>query len=565
MPNFRRGFGLMDVVVGVALILLLFLSLFGILKASLMLSSIGRMKAGASAVTQTQIEYLRGISYDSLGTVGGIPAGVVPQYATTTENGIDYAVHTFIEYIDDPADGTGGADTNGITTDYKRARVTVSYTLRGQSKSVGLVSNFAPPSIETTTNGGTLVIMAVTATGAPITNASVAITNTALTPSVNIATFTNTSGTVNLPGAATSSSYQIEVSKSGYSSAQTYARDSNNQNPNPGYLTVSRNQTTTGTFPIDLLSTLALTTLSPIATSTFTDTFANSSNLVTMSSTTVTAGALTLAGGEDLGFALSIPITSSWLVGWGTLTATIVVPSGATTTLRIYDGGGNLLPDSALPGNANGFTSFPVPLSTISTSTYPSLAIGATLSATDTSPSIADWSLSYAAGSAPLPNITFTLTGAKTIGTTGGGAPIYKTSVTDSTDATALKTLTLEWDQYTPAAAGYDIEDSCPALPIVLAPGTSASASITLGEATANSLRVFVSDNTGAAVSDASVTLSRTGYSKTVLSSPCGGAYFGAIGSANDYTVQISKTGYTTTTFTGVSASGAATYGANFP
>lgn len=430
----RRGFGLIDVIVGVALMLIMFLALFGVLKASLLVSSLARAKAGASSIAETQLEYLRGLSYASLGTIGGIPAGSIPQYATTTENGLPYVVHTFINYVDDSADGIGAADSNSITTDYKRALVTISYTIGGQEKSVSLVSNFAPPGLETTTNGGVLVVKAVNATGAPVADASVVITNTSLTPAVNIATFSNIDGLVSLPGAVVSSNYQIALSKSGYSSAQTYARDATNQNPNPGYLTIVKNKTTTGTFAIDALSTLSLSTLQP---------------------------------------------------------------NGTTT--------------------------------------------------------------------APLPNISFTLTGAKTIGTTGSGAPLYKTTVVGVTDATASKTLTLEWDRYTPTVAGYDIIDACPSVPFVAAPGSSSSVSLTLGAATANSLRVFVSNNAGAPVAGVSVTLSRSGYSNTILSSSCGAAYFGAITSANNYTVRIVKTGYTTSTFTNVSVSGAATYGATFP
>jgi len=60
-------------------------------------------------------------------------------------------VRTFIEYVDAPADGLGASDTNHITTDYKTAKVTVSYTLNGLAKSLALVSNFVPAGIESST------------------------------------------------------------------------------------------------------------------------------------------------------------------------------------------------------------------------------------------------------------------------------------------------------------------------------------------------------------------------------------------------------------------------------
>jgi len=430
----RGGFSLIEVVVGVALVLILFLALFGVLRASLLVSSLARAKAGATTVAQAHMEYLRGLSYSALGTVGGIPAGAVAQDIVTNANGIPYALHTFISYVDDAADGIGAADENLITTDYKRARVTVSYVAIGQEKEVGIVSNFAPAGVETSSGGGTLEIHAVDATGAPVSAASVTIVNPLTVPAVNLATFTNSAGAVYLPGAATSTGYQISVAKNGYSSAQTYARDTTNQNPNPGYLTVVQNQTTVGTFAIDLLSTFDLSTRTE---------------------------------------------------------------SGTTTV--------------------------------------------------------------------PLPNVSFTLTGEKTVGSTGSGDPLYKTTVTDSTGASAAASLTLEWDTYALSVTGYDITDACPSPPFALAPGAAASASLTLGPATEHSLRTFVSDNAGAPVAGALVTLSRTGFSKTMTSSSCGSAYVGALTAAADYTLTLEKSGYTTTVLTGVSVSGPTALGASFP
>ncbi len=557
---------LIDVVVGTALMLVTFLALFGILRASLILSSFSKAEAGATAIAQVQMEYLRGLSYSALGTVGGIPAGNVTEYVTTTEDGITYTTHTFIVYIDDPADGLGAADTNGITTDYKRANVTVSYTLSGQTRSVTLVSNFSPPGIETTTNGGTLQINAVTATGAPLAGATVAVTDAATIPAINLTAFSNASGTVSFPGAATSSAYQITVSKLGYSTAQTYARDANNQNPTPGYLTVVQNQTTTGTFAIDQLATLTVNTFTPAATSTFSDSFADASKLASMSSTTVASGALTLAAGKASGSALSVATSSASISSWGQLNATTNVPANTSALLHIYDGNGVLVPDAALAGNAAGFTSFPVNLSGISTTTYPALAIGANLATTgSTSPQITNWSLSLGVNPLPLANAQFILAGAKTIGTTGAGAPIYKTIVVATTSSTGAESLPLEWDSYALSGLGKDLVDSCPSPPFAIAAGTSPTVALYLGPSTANSLRVSVADDSGVPVAGASVTLARSGYSKTVLSSACGNAYFGSIASANDYTVTIAKSGYTTTPFTSVSVAGMSTFGASFP
>jgi len=564
--RFTRGMSLIDVVVGVALLLILFLALFGVLRASLLVSNVAKAKADATALAQTQMEYLRGLSYDSVGTVGGIPAGAAFQDVVTTENGITYTTHTFVSYIDDPADGTGTADTNGIITDYKRARVAVSYTVGDQTQDVVLVSNFAPVGVETTNGGGTLAINTVDATGAALPNATVRIVNASTSPTVDVTTFSNIDGKVYLPGAATSSSYQVYTSKNGYSSAQTYTRDAINQNPNPGYLTVAKDQTTTGTFSIDRLATFSLSTFSPLATSTFSDSFTDTSKLITMSSTTVSDGALTLFSGETSGTARSVATTSAYLAQWNSLMATTSVPSGAALTLHIYDQNENLVPDAVLPGNAAGFTAFPVSLSALSTTTYSSLAIGADFSASGAAPEITGWSLSYTVGPVPLPNIAFTLTGSKTVGTTGSGSPLYKTTISGNTGVMGtMQSLSLEWDSYALSVSGHDIIDACASPPYAFEPGSINTASLILGDPTAHSLRVIVTDKFGAVQGHASVMLSKAGYTKTVQSSACGSAYFGALTAGTTYTVTIEKAGYTTTVFSAVSVSGSSLYSASFP
>ncbi|HEY1041937.1 MAG TPA: hypothetical protein VGE48_00730, partial [Candidatus Paceibacterota bacterium] len=89
-----RGMSLVDVIVGSALVLIVFVALLGLLRTSLLVSSSAKAKAGATAVATTQMEYIRSLDYATVGTIGGIPAGPVAQYATTTMNGIPYAVRT---------------------------------------------------------------------------------------------------------------------------------------------------------------------------------------------------------------------------------------------------------------------------------------------------------------------------------------------------------------------------------------------------------------------------------------------------------------------------------------
>ncbi len=454
---------LIDTLVGSALVLIVFLAFFGLLRASLLVSGVAKAKAGATAVANSQIEYIRSLDYGNVGTVGGIPAGVVPQYATTTLNNIAYGMRTFIEYADDPADGSGASDSNGIITDYKHIRVAVTYTVREQTREVSLVSNLVPPSIETTSGGGTLRANVVDATGLPVSGASVRVVNAATSPTIDVTTFSSTAGVVDLPGAPASDQYEIYVSKTGYSEAQTYERDATNANPTPGYLTVVADSTTASTFAIDLLSTLTLRTFSPIAPNSFTDSFNDMSGLASSPNTQVTGGALTLSGTTGTyaasGSAQASSTEPTYLATWESAGTTYTEPAGTDIHYSVATSDGTLLPDAVLAGNSAGFTGT-VSLSGISTSTYPGLTLVASLSSSDpnVTPQFLDWTINYTEGPLPLPNVPLTITGAKTIGSTSGGAAIYKTEIATTTDASGVRTMTLEWDSYDVVSTGYTID-----------------------------------------------------------------------------------------------------------
>jgi hypothetical protein len=556
MSRALRGFSLVDVIVGTALMLILFLALFGILRASLVLSTLAKAEASGTELANTQMEYLHGLLYDSVGTVSGIPAGIVPQLATTTVDGVTYVTRTYIQYNDDPADGLGASDTNNVTTDYKTGKVVVSYTMYGMTKSVTLVSNFVPPGIESTTGGGTLSIHVVDKNNVGVGDGVVQIINASTTPTVNFTTLSDSSGYVVIGGAATSSQYQIYVSKIGYSSAQTYARAGQNANPTPGYLTITQNQTTSATFAIDYLGTLVFSSFSPATTTTWSDTFTSSAKLASQTNTQVSGGALVLVSPALSGSALSTLIKPSYLDGWGLAQATLSTPAGTTALVHIDDQTGTLLPDAVLPGNGAGFTSFPVSLTGISTTTYPGLTLEADLTsnATTTTSSVLDWSLSYTSGPTPLPNVAFTLTGAKTIGTTSGGASIYKTIINDNTGASASKSESLEWDAYAPTLAPSSIE-LCPAAPFALLPSATLKESAILGTPLSTTLPVIINDSTSAPFPGAKVVMTNATYAATLTTSNCGLAYFDGIPNGT-YTATVSAAGHATQVFPNVVVSG---------
>gem|GEM_PF-7030341 len=255
------------------------------------------------------------------------------------------------------------------------------------------------------------------------------------------------------------------------------------------------------------------------------------------------------------GSAHSISITPSYLDGWGVLQASLSTPSGTTAVIHVDDTTGTPLPNAILPGNAVGFSSFPVFLTGVSSTTYPALTLEADLTsnATSSASSVLDWSLSYTQGPIPLPNIAFTLTGAKTIGTTAGGASIYKTIVNDTTGATGSKSESLEWDAYTPTISS--AIETCPAAPFALLPGTTLVESNIVGTPLSTTLPLVVVDSNSNPIGSAQVVLTSSNYASTVFTSACGLAYFNGIPNGT-YSATVSATGHATNVFPNIVVSG---------
>lgn len=118
MTRRHRGFSLIDILVGTALLSILFVGLLVTLRAATSLATVSREKSAAASLTESELEYLHGLSYTALAS----------RDHTETLDGTDYAIHTVVTYH------------NPLIADYKLAEVTVSYG----SSSLALTTSFAP-------------------------------------------------------------------------------------------------------------------------------------------------------------------------------------------------------------------------------------------------------------------------------------------------------------------------------------------------------------------------------------------------------------------------------------
>jgi len=146
---FTRGTGMIEMVVGVAILTTVFVGMFGVLQLGTRLATDNKARTGALALAQERIEYLRSLQYDAVGTIGGDPSGSLATSESIVLNNIDYTRQTYIVYIDDPKDGSGGADSNGIRDDYKRIKVTVSWLgPKNREREAFIITDIAPLRVE---------------------------------------------------------------------------------------------------------------------------------------------------------------------------------------------------------------------------------------------------------------------------------------------------------------------------------------------------------------------------------------------------------------------------------
>lgn len=265
---FRRkkdGFTLIEFIIATALLAIVITALFQVILGAVQSLGLGKVRLTAQTLADEQMELARNLSYTNVGTIGGIPSGTLAQQQVKTINGADYTIKTSVVYIDDPFDSVAPTDT--LPTDYKRVRIEVSWNGAFASAApIVEISDIAPNGVENNSSGGILKILVFNAQGLPVSQAQVHITNTQVTPNIDLTINSDSNGQVLLPGSPPCSScYNISVTKAGYSTDKTYT-PSQVAIPVKPPATVLTGQLTPISFAIDQLSTLTVKTTNDKAT-----------------------------------------------------------------------------------------------------------------------------------------------------------------------------------------------------------------------------------------------------------------------------------------------------------
>ncbi len=147
-------------------------------------------RLGATALANQKMEIIHNLGYDFIGTTDGIPSGSIQEDEAVTVNTATYQVHTFVEFVDDPQDGTLALLTDLVPNDYKRIRITVSWGDESPAEQVALVDTISQDGVESAAAGtGLLSINALDNAGNPVPSVSAHIVNSAISPSVDLTCF----------------------------------------------------------------------------------------------------------------------------------------------------------------------------------------------------------------------------------------------------------------------------------------------------------------------------------------------------------------------------------------
>lgn len=258
-----KGFTLIEAIVAIAIFGIILAGVLGLFSLLTRATKAAREQIILSALSVSRLEIMRNLPYDEVGTSSGNPNGSLPDFANPqalTYEGTDFEIYYEITYVDDPADGTILSGTDFVPNDYKQVKMYIENMVNG--KITSFVTNVSPRGLEGLSNAGALFIESINAAGQPVPNAQVSIINTSVVPNINLSRQTDTQGNwieVGLP--ASVNGYQIQVTKSGYSTDSTYPITVGNPNPVKPHSTIQDGQVTQVSFAIDVVSNLTIRTL----------------------------------------------------------------------------------------------------------------------------------------------------------------------------------------------------------------------------------------------------------------------------------------------------------------
>jgi prepilin-type N-terminal cleavage/methylation domain-containing protein len=267
--NRKKGFTLIEILVDLMIITFVATAVIAAFMAGYNALSLSKAKVAAVALANEKMEILRNMPYDDLATENGAiyPPGELLDNEEVVRKNIRFNVHMTINYVDDPYDGDAlgsipGKPVDVYPYDYKKARIEV-YKIGREPVLADISTNISAKAAETPSDTGILYLCVIDANNLPVTEATVTIENTEVSPPVNMELETDDSGCVMVPALPPDehNHYHLVVTKDGYSTDMTYPRTPQNPNQLQPDVNISVQQVTRVTLAIDKVSTMQINTV----------------------------------------------------------------------------------------------------------------------------------------------------------------------------------------------------------------------------------------------------------------------------------------------------------------
>lgn len=293
-PPLLTGFTFIDVLVGTALVLIVFFGIFGAYQLGLKTIGVSERKITATAIANQQLEKIRNLPYSSVGVKNSFPDGVLEASTSTLQNNIEYTIEQRVDFVIDAADGIALPEDE-CPNDYKKVEVEISFTGRFAGQ-VQLVTDIIPKNLveECATTGGILLVSVFDAYGAMVSSPLMEVKD----PETGQILKTAAPATGEHYFSLATSTYQVVVSKEGYSSDRTYGPDevATPEKPHP---IVLESQVTDISLSIDKASAFSVETLSPWGIDYFSDSFLDQTKISALENLTILGGQAELSAFEE--------------------------------------------------------------------------------------------------------------------------------------------------------------------------------------------------------------------------------------------------------------------------
>ncbi len=260
---FNCGVTLVEVIISVTIFAMLSLAIYYTMGFILRIELSAKAKVLASNIAIKELEVVRNMTYDDIGTVSGSPAGNLPQSKTVVSDNVSFNVSFSVWNVDDSLDGLAGPDTN--PEDYKQVQAIVDCASCVDFQPVKMTTTIAPKGIEGAGTHGFLFVQVLNAKGQPVPDASVSIRSVTLSPERIIegpTIVTDSNGSLKILDIDPAvEEYHIVVTKPGYSSDYTVTPGPGNQNPLNPDATIELGVVTLANFAIDLVANLNIASI----------------------------------------------------------------------------------------------------------------------------------------------------------------------------------------------------------------------------------------------------------------------------------------------------------------